>query len=199
MSGESGPNKRGSAERSTERNVRYATHVPALAACIGAMSASADNRIYLVEHGMGLGSTPFFHSVAHVANIVSLEREPDWVFCNDCNSGSTQPHTLTLLHDETAIAQARECIVEPGRTAALVDGYAAQRLPVLEMWMALGVKFIVEHDADTFKRHEVRSRTAIAARYGYQVFQYTQLDPESAIYVSNEAPSLSLTGSCVCV
>lgn len=171
------------------------THVPVLKECVGALSASVDRPIYVIEHGMGLGSTPFFHTLPHVANIVSFEREPEWLFCNDCLSGSTQPHSITLLQDETAIEQAHVGISDPERSMAFVDGYAGQRMAVLEVWMQMGVAFIVEHDADVFTGREVRARKALAELFGYAAYQYTGHDPETAFFVGPRAPHLSLTGS----
>ncbi len=195
MAGDRGPNKRGKASRSGDRNTRYATHIPVLKACIGAMSATALNPIYVIEHGMGLGSTPFFHSVHNVASITSFEREPGWLFCNDCLSGSTQPHSITLLHDQTILNQAKSCVTVPERTVGLVDGYVKQRLPMLETWMSLGMAFIVEHDADAFTGPEIRSRQKAAKAFGYAAYQYADHDPETAFFVSPGA-QLSLTGSC---
>lgn len=196
MAGDRGPNKRGKASRSGDRNTRYATHIPVLEACIGALSASALNPIYVIEHGMGLGSTPFFHSVNNVANITSFEREPGWLFCNDCLSGSTQPHSITLLHDQTVIDQAKSCVQVPERTIGLVDGCVKQRLPMLETWMSMSMAFIVEHDADAFRRDDIQARQTAAATFGYAAYQYVGHDPETAFFVSPSA-QLSLTGSCV--
>lgn len=196
MAGDNGPNKRGGAHRSKDRNTRYATHVPCLQACVEALEPSADRPMYVIEHGMGLGSTPFFHTLPHVMNIISFEREPEWLFCNDCLSGSTQPHSITLLDDKTAIDQASVGVTDPERTVGLVDGFASQRMAVLEAWMRLGVAFIVEHDADVFSGKEVRNRRALATNFGYKAYQYTGHDPESAIFINSHA-ALPLTGSCV--
>lgn len=197
MSGENGPNKRGKAIRSKDRNTRYATHIPCLQACVEALNPSAERPIFVVEHGMGLGSTPFFHSLPHVANIISFEREPDWLFCNDCLSGSTQPHSITLLEDSTAVEQSKTGLTDPERTVGLVDGYADQRYGVLEAWMHLGVTFIVEHDADTFGGRQFRLRRPLIEKYDYIAYQYTGHDPESVIYMSSRKYDLPLTGSCV--
>jgi hypothetical protein len=179
------PNKRGKASRSKDRNTRYATHVPVLKACIDVLSASVESPIYAIEHGMGLGSTPFFHSLSNVANIISFEREQEWLFCNDCSSGSLQPHSINLLSDKSAIEQATTGIVEPSRTIALVDGFAAQRASVLEAWMSLGVAFIVEHDAEVFTERDVRHRRTLAKNFGYVALQYAGRDPETAFFIKS--------------
>jgi len=192
-----GTNSRGKAKRSNDRNTRYATHVPVLTACVDALNASAENPITVVEHGMGLSSTHFFHSLPHVKNIVSFEREIDWLNCSDCNDGSSQPHSMTLLDDDTAIEQATFGINEPERTVGLVDGFASQRVMVLEAWMCLGIVLIVEHDAETFSSGEVRGRRALAQKFGYAAYQYTGRDPETAFFVKQSSGlTLSLTGSC---
>lgn len=146
---------------------------------------------------MGLGSTPFFHSLSHVEKITSFERELDWMFCNDCDSGSLQPHDIIHLHDESAIEQARDGIVNPARTVGLVDGFVAQRMPVLEAWMSLGVAFIVEHDADAFTKRDVVGRRELAKQFGYLACQYTEFDPETAFFIAPDADGLTVSGSYV--
>lgn len=167
--------------------------MPVLEACVNALKAADDSPIYVIEHGMGLGSTPFFHSLSNVANIISFERELDWMFCNDCASGSLQPHSIVQLHDASAVEQAKVGIVEPARTVGLVDGYVAQRLPVLEAWMSLGVALIVEHDADVLASREVRRRRALAGEFGYKAFQYVGHDPETVFFISGSVIGPSLT------
>lgn len=193
MAGENGPNKRGRAKRSSDRNTRYATHVPVLRECVTALSASESNPIRVVEHGMGLGSTPFFHSLRNVAQITSFERELEWMWCADCASGSQTPHEMVLLKDDSAITQSQRGITNPRRTVALVDGYASQRASVLEVWMQLGVEFIIEHDVDVLTKEQVRLRRRLAKVNGYAAVQYTGRDPESALFARGAVPAL--TGS----
>lgn len=142
---------------------------------------------------MGLGSTPFFHSLRHVKGITSFERELEWMWCADCASGSKQDHTMILLKDDNAVEQAKQGISDPQRTVALVDGFASQRVKVLEVWMQLGVEFIVEHDADVLKLGEVKVRRRLAQANGYVALQYTDRDPESVLFARGVMPPV--TGS----
>lgn len=188
------PNIRGTAARSQDRNERYATHLPVLRACIASLSASIRDPISIVEHGMGLGSTPYFHSLAHVDQFTSFEREPEWLECANCASGSTG-HLVIHVHDDLTAINVN--IARPDRTLGLVDGYASQRPHVLDAWMRQGVALIVEHDADTFDSKGVGRRQVLAQTYGYRAFQYVGLNPETAIYVGSNAPPLPITGSCL--
>lgn len=190
------PNTRGTAVRSQERNIRYATHLPVLEACVGALSASADRPICVVEQGQGLGSTPYFHALPHVCQFISFEREAEWLTCTVC-AGQSAEHRVVHIDDRIVTDQVNIDIAEPSRSLALVDGFASQRLAVLDVWMRLEFAFIVEHDADTFESRDVEKRRALAREHGYLAFQYVDHNPETAIYVGPNGPALALTGSCV--
>ena len=142
---------------------------------------------------MGLGSTPFFHSLRNVRQITSFERELEWMWCANCASGSQTPHEMVLLKDDSAVEQAQRGITDPRTTIALVDGYASQRVGVLEVWMQLGVEFIIEHDADVLTQEQVRTRRRLAKANGYAAVQYTGRDPESVLFAKGALPAL--TGS----
>jgi hypothetical protein len=184
------PNKRGRAHRSNDRNTRYATHIPVLKECINALSASKERPIHVIEHGMGLGSTPFFHSLQHVKKITSFERELEWIWCASCISGSKQDHTMILLENDNAIEQIKQYIDDPSRTVALIDGYASQRVKVLEVWMNLGIKFIVEHDGEVLTHGEITIRRKLALANNYVAMQYTGHDPETVLFVKSALPQL---------
>ncbi len=185
------PNQRGKAKRSGERNVRYETHKPVLQACIEELGSGP---FFAIEHGMGLGSTPFFHTHPNVT-IVSFEREKEWAWCSNCNSGSLEPHSIVITYDKQVSEQVKQGF-DPPRTVGLVDGFAAHRIVVLEQWMSQSIPFIVEHDAETMKGHQVRTRRALAFSTSYTAYQYVALNPESIVYV-HSSKHLSLTGSCV--
>jgi hypothetical protein len=184
-------NKRGTAIRSNDRNTRYATHIPVLRECISSLNASESNPIYAVEHGMGLGSTPFFHSLPNIKKITSFERELEWMRCDNCISGSQTPHEMALLKDDNAVSQTQCGITNPKMTIALVDGYASQRGKVLEAWMKLDVKFIIEHDAEVLTHDQVQIRRRYAKENGYLAVQYMGHDPESVLYAKDTLPTLT--------
>jgi len=180
------PNRRGGAKRSKDRNTRYATHIAVLNECVSLLNASEENPMHIIEHGMGLASTPFFHSLPRVEKITSFEREPEWSTCANCMSGSTTPpHQIIMLKDDTAIEQTRVGITRPSMTLVLVDGYASQRAGVVEAMMSAGCAYIVEHDAETFRGRDIEFRKNSARVHGYSAHQYMGHDPETAFFVKN--------------
>ena len=187
------PNVRGKQPRDTDRNTRYGTHLPVLQACVTALGATPENPIELVELGMGLSSTPFFHAQANVSLITSFEREQPWLRCADCAAGSTQPHKMLLATDTDVVSMVRQ--FRSQRAVALVDGFTAHRPIALEAWMRAGVSFIVEHDAETFNSFDIKHRRALAEAFGYSAWQYIELNPETALFVK-EPLSLPISG-CV--
>jgi len=183
-------NKRGNVERSKNRLVRRATHIPVLRECVSALSGSESNLIFIVEHGMGQGSTPYFHTLDHVKQITSFESDPAWAKCTSCAINSLTPHEIVLINDNNVVEHAQRCIIDPTMTITLVDGVAVQRVKVLDAWMKLGVKFIVEHDADAMTPAEVKDRQHLMAVHGYTALQYTDHCPESVLFVKGTIPTL---------
>lgn len=195
------PNKRGRAQRSTDRNTRYSTHVPVLKSCIEKLAETSPDGVQAIEHGMGLSSTSFFHEHPMVVSITSLEREPEWASCVTCCSGTTKPHSILVTSDDRVIEQATQQIVDgiikPRTTIGLVDGFASQRLEVLRAWMAAGVAIIVEHDAETFTDIDIAVRRRLARAHGYRALQFAKCDPETALYVNDKMPQVPIEGTCV--
>lgn len=178
------PNKRGVADRSSDRNTRYGTHTPVLIACISALSSSV-TEITVIEHGMGLHSTKLFHTFPCITKIISLEQQQEWLKCEWCNSD--QKHVMLLTNDDNAIQQATLSVNEPDKTLGFVDGDGTQRKQVLTSWMNASVVVIVEHDAETFSLQEVDDRQRLSSQFGYKVFQYVGQVPETLYYVKDSA------------
>jgi len=176
------PNNKGKAIRSKVRNERYGTHLTVLGMSIDILNPSIENPIELIEHGMGLSSTSFLHSIKNVNIITSFEREIEWANCKDCDKGSQQCHNIILINDDSFTEQITSMNFAT-RAVALVDGYALHRPIILESLMKNGVEFIVEHDAETFVVGEVVLRQAFARKYDYDAYQYVGKNPESALYV----------------
>lgn len=97
---------------------------------------------------------------------------------------------MILLENDNAIEQIKQYIDDPSRTVALIDGYASQRVKVLEVWMNLGIKFIVEHDGEVLTHGEITIRRKLALANNYVAMQYTGHDPETVLFVKSALPQL---------
>lgn len=170
------PNVRGKARRHGDKTVRVATHVPALE-----LGCSAVKPEFVIEHGMGLGSTPFFHRVSSVKRILSFENEARWATCDRCPASPGLEHVIAPFSPD-GFAE-KTSVFDSSRTIALVDGEAAKRPVALELSMKLGVPWIVEHDAECCQPEEVDARVKLCVQHGYSAFQYMLLNPESLVYV----------------
>lgn len=142
---------------------------------------------HVVEHGMGMSSTPMFHSM-DLRTYLSFEDDPRWARCPGtdgwCSLGSV--HSIVAF-DESYVGRIAATIIDPDRSLVLVDGPGPQRGLVAEACMERFVLAIVEHDAETFITDDVELRRAMCEKFGYASFQYVATDPEVAIYVRNDA------------
>lgn len=170
------PNTRGTARRSDDKHVRVATHIPALNVACSVIAPT-----HVVEHGMGYGSTPHFHSIDTVTHILSFENDERWRECNCCIEGSATKHVIIEYSDSNFSEQAKDFPID--KTIALIDGEAKERPRALSISMQLGVPWIVEHDAECFTDDDLKVRLGFCKSLGYTAYQHVALNPESVVYV----------------
>jgi hypothetical protein len=175
------PNTRGNSPRSDSKADRVATHIPLFKYALTLPAAAQVDVV--IEHGMGLGSTPFFHSLSSVKRIVSFENDPTWRRCNLCGKDE-KSHTITSLSGENPL-QSLDNIV-PSCTIALVDGPADERLIFLNDCLLAGIAIIVEHDAETFTQRDLEMRREACKNAGYKAYQWINDNPESALYIKSD-------------
>jgi hypothetical protein len=173
------PNTRSSSPRSPQREVRIVTHVPVLQ-----LACDAVKPTHVIEHGMGIGSTPFFHGQPTVQRIFSFENDPVWRACSGCTNFAAA-HRIEAYSDERLVQWLAD--VPADKCVVLVDGEALERPRVLKAAMAAGVAWIVEHDAECFDGAGLRLRRELSAEHGYVAVQYVAVHPETAAYVRASA------------
>ena len=171
-------NQRGTALRHPDKKVRVGTHLPVLKMCI---DRSPQKITHVFEHGMGLASTSFFHTLPDVTAITSLEDDPRWRHCDGCSSDTHATHVIVPYNVSTL----RSLITDNtnyDNTIALVDGPHLQRIHVISELQSRGVRYIVEHDAESLPLDELHHRTDISTKNMYNVYQYVTLNPETILY-----------------
>jgi len=180
------PNKRGAAQRSNNKGVRVATHIPLIKFVISARRSDIST---VIEHGMGIGSTPFFHSLSHVSMIFSFENDPAWRSCASCQSDTKQHAVIGWPgNDPLSVIPG----IETDSTFALVDGPCDERFPFLLSCLSRGISSIVEHDSETFSSSDVEIRRKACLEFGYRGYQWINDDPESVIYTRDHLSHASL-------
>jgi len=170
-----GPNTRGDAKRSDKKEIRIASHTPVLKFVIESIRPSI-----VIEHGMGVSSTPLMHSFSCVKKIVSLEDEKKWRHCKICEN---KPNPLVEHHIISYSELTDEMLTEDDTTVVFLDGKDTQRLVLLERSMKAGVKAIVEHDVETFSPDRVEMIVKLGNEHSYELHQYVRENPESGLYV----------------
>lgn len=161
------PNLRTKFARHGDKYIRLATHLNVVKHVLNMFSVR-----HVIEHGMGKGSTPFFHTLS-LKTYISFENNPDWM---SCYTENCQDHIITKFNGTL-------CITNPKETLVFVDGQADERLNVLEHAMMNDVCAIVEHDAETFTSEELDARRTLSEKYCYNAYQYVNDNPETALYV----------------
>jgi len=168
------------AQRSPEKSIRVATHVPVLKMCFDYLNTPTD----VVEHGMGLASTNFFHNEKNVKKIVSFEDDVRWQFCQACeNKSSHQMHKIVSYNENFKITifdniDIKNCI-------SLVDGPHLQRIKFINFLQEIGVPFIIEHDSESLPQDEFVDRVNMSKKYDYSIFEYYALNPETILYTNS--------------
>lgn len=77
--------------------------------------------------------------------------------------------------------------VVPETTMVLVDGEGPERFEALEYSLRGKLRWVVEHDAETFSVIELASRKKLCDETGYIAHQYVGENPESVLYVASDA------------
>lgn len=171
------PNLRGTAQRDRNKSVRVGTHVPVLQMCL------KDQRITnIVEHGMGLSSTAFFHSNLQIKKILSFENDKNWMTCHKCNSH--QSHIIVQFDDNFKNFCENELSLET--TLALIDGPHIERIKLIKFLQMRNVPYIVEHDAESLPLIELDERLNLCVINSYAAHQFISLNPESIVYTRNK-------------
>lgn len=174
------PNQLGNAERHREKSVRVATHVPVLQHCI---TSSRVKITHVLEHGMGLSSTPFFHTLPDVVVIASLENDERWRTCDTCdNTPDGKVHVIESYVTSIEFVQFVQKHTDPAHTLVFVDGPHLERINVLGIMQRLNVPFLVEHDAESLPEFDLHLRKQESASNGYGMYQYVALNPETMLY-----------------
>ena len=181
------PNVRGKSPRSDSKAVRCATHIPLFKYTLTLPAGAHIDTV--IEHGMGLGSTPFFHSLRSVKRIISFENDPAWSRCNLCGQDE-KTHTITAWQGDKLLKSLDN--IDPLCTLALVDGPADERLVFLSDCLHAGISIIVEHDAETFTQSYLAIRRDACSREGYRAYQWINDNPESALYIKADLDLISL-------
>lgn len=186
------PNTRGQMPRDKDKRIRVATHEPVVKLCLDAL-----HPLYIVEHGMGISSTPLFHCVDSVKTILSYEDDVNWQACNSCTHGASKQHTIVSWSGDADLER-RVREFDTSRTLGFVDGVAIQRYNVIDVLQRLNVPFIIDHDAETYETYQLMERYNLCRLNGYVAFQYIGKNPETALYISsNGAPAIDLTDDFV--
>lgn len=176
------PNVRGTAKRHADKSVRVATHIDVLEHVFSTYEIE-----HVVEHGMGLGSTPFFHS-QNLVSFLSYENIPKWQNCMSCKLDQQTKHLIKAFDAKQVSLDMKRNTTDPAKSLVFVDSSEHERVYVFSEAINTRVKAIVEHDAETFTTEKVISRRNIATSQGYECFQYLGLNPETALYVLGEIP-----------
>ena len=166
-------NLRGIAVRDRNKSVRVATHSHVLKSLLDEVKC----HVTVLEHGMGISSTPLLHSHKNVSSFVSFEDDPSWARCSGC----TGNHEIFPYSP----AQAKKIIEETHPYLVFLDGPGLQRNELFEICLKLNVHVIVEHDSETHDENAVEFRRRLLKEHGYIGVVDTSKNPETAIYVKD--------------
>lgn len=186
------PNTRGGARRHELKTVRVATHSAVLRACLAATPGDVD----VLEHGMGVGSTPLIHAFSRLRKMLSYETEPQWMTCSTCSDEEAKKkHVISNPKPEQFEEEAKRTFGSLDQCVVFVDGPGKERFEVVRLAMTSGAPYIIEHDAECYSVEEVQARKEISARCGYSAHQYVLENPETAFYVKAGAKMPELPAS----
>ncbi len=165
----------GTAKRSDNKRARIETHQEALKWCFENFEIDR-----IIEDGMGLGSTPFFHQQL-CEHILSFESRAEWAKCSSCPNFPTKKHEIVVGNvDENRISSFIRDHNE--KILLFIDGVS--RFEVLKMGVNLQLHLIVEHDAESFSETELEARKALLV--DYHVFQHVGKNPETMVCVRKD-------------
>lgn len=173
------PNVRGTAPRSMSKSVRVATHLPVLQGCIDVKYPT-----HIIEHGMGISSTPFFHTL-NLNTLLSFENEPRWQICRSCTQDKSFNHIIVTYDNDDAVLALLQQHITPATTIALLDGPGPERIALLKIAQIINVPYIVEHDSETHVTQEIQSRSELCKTHEYSALYYVGMNPETIVYVKN--------------
>lgn len=171
-----GPNLRGTAGRSHDKDKRMATHTNVIKSLIVQLSPQL-----VIEHGMGKSSTPLFHEL-NVPHVISLEDNEAWRGCGVCEAGrGSNKHTIMTYADmsEKDIWSS----LDPATTFLFLDGPDNQRQALFDIATQHGVAVIIEHDAESFSLERIDYIKRLGTKRGYVLRQYIKENPETGLYV----------------
>lgn len=167
--------------RHPDKKVRVSTHKPVLEIVLSDQRTKIET---VVEHGMGIASTPYFHSVENISTLISFEDDPNWMSCKTCLDGNSKvKHEIISF---TSVDTLYERISNPSQTLALIDGPHKQRIMMINMLQAINVPYIVEHDSESLPVDELNERLNISSSNKYFVYQYVKLNPETMLYTKHQ-------------
>ncbi len=156
-----------------------------MSACLEAVPGDVD----VLEHGMGIGSTPLIHGFPRLKKMLSFETEPQWMTCDTCkDEEAKKKHVILNPTPDQFEEKTKEVFSSMSQCVVFVDGPGKERGAILKMAMSKGAPYIVEHDAECFSLAEVQERRYHAQLHGYSAWQYVGENPETAFYVKLEAP-----------
>ena len=182
-------NTLGTAPRSIHKSVRVATHLTPVQFCIENFNLTG-----VVEHGMGLGSTPYFHSVSTLTYLLSYENEARWSHCPTCDAsdgGGLIHQILPWTTPDEFVASVRSLPMKlESQVLGFVDGPGPERIPALRELSRLRVSALIYHDAETLTLAEREEIQACVPEYS--IFQYIGENPETLVCLRNniEIPDL---------
>jgi len=172
-----GPNLRGQAKRDKRKEVRVGTHEFVVRLIMDQLFPNV-----VIEHGMGIASTPLFHGYTSLKRLISLEDDQQWASCKSCPS--------MLQHDIMSYDKLTDDMMNDA-VFLFLDGPDAQRRDLLPRAINASISVIVEHDAESFDSERVEFVRSCCSAGGYVAMQYICENPETVIYVRDDV-SLNL-------
>lgn len=149
------------ATRHPDKRIRVATHVSVLNKLFDIFEIHS-----VVEHGSGLGSTPYFGQKG--VKLHSIEDDPQWKI----DVGQT---TNTFSEFKNNILSA---------DLYLIDGPNAQRDELLPQ-VFCKTKIIVVHDFEIYDDKTIELFQKNANKEGFTLYHYIAENPETGLYLSN--------------
>lgn len=171
------------APRHPDKSVRVRTHIPVLQYAFDHADQIGSSIKYVVEHGMGIGSTTFFHE-KRISEILSYEDDPNWMRCDACAKQSNIIHKIIRFSDSEE--HITSFLHNPEMTLGFVDGPHLQRIQILFKLFEYHVPYVVEHDSESLPIPELIERVSQASKMGYHIYKYELQNPETFLYIRDD-------------
>ncbi len=169
-------NQRGTAKRHENKIVRVGTHKHVLEFCLQSHHVTS-----IIEHGMGVVSTSFFHNIPTVNKIFSLENDRKWQRCDSCNE-----HTKHYISEFITKDELKKSLIDAeidfSSCLSLIDGPHLERCSIIDVMLEFEIPSIVEHDVEVLTEIELLKRTQLCKQNSYNMYQYIKQNPETMLY-----------------